>query len=91
MVIFYFLGPQRAIFGVVESSKNVLGSTHVVEQLLVSTFPSILTFDFDLILGSFLTFRFLDFLLSSYFQIKRDASTIHNQPLKYFYILKYKK
>ena len=37
-------------------SKNVLGSTHIVEQLSFSTFPSILTFDFDLTLGSFLTF-----------------------------------
>ena len=37
-------------------SKTVLGSTHVVEQLLFSIVPSILTFDFDLILGSFFTF-----------------------------------
>ena len=36
--------------------KTVLGSTHVLEQLLSSMFPSILTFDFDLILGSFYTF-----------------------------------
>ena len=35
---------------------TVLGSTHVVEKLSLSLFPSILTFDFDLILGSFLTF-----------------------------------
>ena len=33
-----------------------MGSTHVVEELLFSIVPSILTFDFDLILGSFLTF-----------------------------------
>jgi len=33
-----------------------LGSTHVVEQLLFSIVPSILTFTFDLISGSFLTF-----------------------------------
>ena len=31
-------------------------STNVVEQLLFPTVPSILTFDFDLFLGSFLTF-----------------------------------
>ena len=37
-------------------SITVLGSTHVVEQLSFSMFLSILTFDFDLILGSFLTF-----------------------------------
>ena len=35
---------------------TVLGSTQVVEQLSFSLFLSILTFDFDLILGSFLTF-----------------------------------
>ena len=45
----YFLGSG---FG----SKTVLGSTHVVEQLSFSMFLSILTFDFDLILGTFLTF-----------------------------------
>ena len=31
-----------------------MGSTHVLEQLSFSMFLSILTFDFDLILGSFL-------------------------------------
>ena len=34
----------------------VLGSTHIVQQILFSLFPSILMFDFDLILGLFLTF-----------------------------------
>ena len=33
-----------------------MGSSHVVEQLSFSLFLSILTFDFNLILGSFLTF-----------------------------------
>ena len=33
-----------------------MGSTHVVEQLSFSEVPSILTFDFDLILGSFFYF-----------------------------------
>ena len=33
-----------------------MGSSHVVEQLSFSLFLSILTFDFGLILGSFLTF-----------------------------------
>ena len=33
-----------------------MGSTHVVEQLSFSLFLSILTFDFDLIFGSFFTF-----------------------------------
>ena len=35
---------------------NVLGSTHVVEQLSFSMFPLIQTFDFDLIFGSFWLF-----------------------------------
>ena len=34
----------------------VLGSTHIVLQLLFSLLPSILMFDFDLIFGLFLTF-----------------------------------
>ena len=33
-----------------------LGSIHIVQQLLFSLFPSILIFDFDLILGLFFTF-----------------------------------
>ena len=37
-------------------SKTVLGSTHIVEQLLFSIVPSILTFDLYLFFGSFLTF-----------------------------------
>ena len=37
-------------------SESVLGSTHGVEQLLFSKFPPILTFEFDLLLGSFLIF-----------------------------------
>ena len=31
--------------------KNILRSTHIVEQHLSSMFPSILTLDFDLIYG----------------------------------------
>ena len=37
-------------------SKTVLGSAHVVEQLLFSIVPSNRTFEFDLNLGSFFTF-----------------------------------
>ena len=37
-------------------SKTVFGSNHVADQLLFSIVPSILAFDFDLILGSFWTF-----------------------------------
>ena len=42
--------------GLGQGSKTVLESTHVVEQLSYSMFLSILTFEFDLILGSFFTF-----------------------------------
>ena len=42
--------------GLGKGSSTVLGFTQVVEQLSFSLFLSILTFDFDLILGSFLTF-----------------------------------
>ena len=41
-----------------EELKTVFGSTHVFEQLSFSMFPSILTFDFDLIMGSLFTFSF---------------------------------
>ena len=51
------LGPNWAIFEVRgRLKKTALSSTHVAEQLLFSMFPSILTFDFALNLGSFLTF-----------------------------------
>ena len=39
-----------------QCSKNVLGSTHVVEKLSFCMFPSFQIFDFYSILGSFLTF-----------------------------------
>ena len=42
--------------GLGKGSITVLGSTHVVKELSFSMFPSIPTFDFDLILGSFLSF-----------------------------------
>ena len=48
-----FWGPNGLFFGLGLGSASVLGSTHVVEQLSFSLFLSILTFDFDLILGSF--------------------------------------
>ena len=46
-----FWGPIGLFLRLGEVSKTVLGSTHVVEQLSFSMFPSILTLDFDLILG----------------------------------------
>ena len=51
-----FWGPNGLFLGLGKGSNTVLGSTHVVEQLLFSMLPWILTFDFDLILGSFFTF-----------------------------------
>ena len=50
------MGPLLATFGLGWGSTTVLGSSHVVEQISFSLFLSILTFDFNLILGSFLTF-----------------------------------
>ena len=37
-------------------SNTVLGFTHIAKQLLFSILPVIMTFEFDLFLGSFLTF-----------------------------------
>ena len=54
--IFYLWGPNGLILGLGWGSTTVLGSSHVVEQLLFSLLLSILTFDFNLILWSFLTF-----------------------------------
>ena len=51
-----FWGPNGLLVGLGKGLNTVLGTTHVVEQILFSIVPSILTFDFDLILGSFLTF-----------------------------------
>ena len=46
-----FGGPKGHFWGSEYGSKTVFGSTYVVEQLSSSLFLSILTFDFDLILG----------------------------------------
>ena len=54
-VIFNFVGPNGLFLGLRWGSTTVLGFTHVVEQLSFSMFPLILTFVFDLILGSFLS------------------------------------
>ena len=51
-----FWGPHGLFLGSGNGPKTVLGSPHVVEQLSFSMIPSILTFDFDLIWGSFFTF-----------------------------------
>ena len=45
--------PRASIISV---SKTALGCTHEVAKLLFSMLSSILTFDFDLILGSFRLF-----------------------------------
>ena len=46
--------------------KTVLGSTHIIEQLLFYKFSSILTFVFDLVLESFSTF----WVLMGYFGVR---------------------
>ena len=47
---------ESRVNGIALGSKTVLGFTHVAEQLLFSIVPSILNFDFDSILESFLAF-----------------------------------
>ena len=54
------MGSQWAGLGVGIGFDNCFGSTHIVEQLSFSMFLSILTFNFDLVFGSFLTFWGLD-------------------------------
>ena len=51
-----FRGPNGLFLGLGSGSTTDLGSTYVVEQLSFSLFLSILTFNFDLILGSFFIF-----------------------------------
>ena len=43
--------------GLGSGSETNFGSPHVVEQLSFSMLPSILTFDFELIMGNIFTFR----------------------------------
>ena len=50
------MSPSIAYFEGLDQVKIVLVSTHIVQKLLFSLSPSVLTFDFDFILGSFLTF-----------------------------------
>ena len=55
-----------------------MGSIHVVEQLSFSMLPSILTFDFDLIFGSFFTFWGPNGLfLGSEKSLKTDLGSTH--------------
>ena len=56
-LVLTYWGPNGLFFGLGKGSKTVLRFTHVLEQLSLSLFLSILTFDFDLIFGS--TFYFL--------------------------------
>ena len=46
-VVLAFLGPNVLFWVLRSGSEIVLGSTHTVQQLLFSLFPSILKFDFD--------------------------------------------
>ena len=51
-----FWGPNGLFLGLGQVSTTVIGYTHIVKQLSISMFLSILTFEFDLILRSFLYF-----------------------------------
>ena len=51
-----FLGPNGLFVGLGSGSKTVSGFKHVVAKSLVSMIPSILAFDFDLMLRSLLSF-----------------------------------
>ena len=51
-----FWGHNGPLLGSGRGSTTIPGSTHVVEKLSFSMFPSIPAFDFDFILGSSLTF-----------------------------------
>ena len=51
-----FGGPKRLFLGVGKSPNTVLGSLHIVEQLLFSMFSSFLSYIFELIFGSFRVF-----------------------------------
>ena len=48
--------PKCPFWGFWYVSNSVLEFTHIAKQLLFSMLPVILTFEFDLILGSFFTF-----------------------------------
>ena len=48
-----FWGPNGLFLGLGKGSNTVLGSTHVVEQLLFFMLSLILTFDFYLFWGNF--------------------------------------
>ena len=53
---FYLFGAKSRLFAGWGQVQIVLGSTHIVQQLLFFLLPPILTFDYDSIWGSFLTF-----------------------------------
>ena len=56
LLIIDIFGDLLGFWGLGKGSKTVFGYTHIAEQLLCSIFPSILTFNFDLILDLFFTF-----------------------------------
>ena len=73
--------------GLGKGSNTFLVSTHVVEQLLFSMFPLILTFDFHLMLGSFLIFCGPNGLfLGSEYSSKNGLGGLHME-LSNFYFL----
>ena len=56
VIFFGFVGQKIGYFWSLGQVQIVFWSTHIVQKLLFSLFPSILTFDFNLILWLFLTF-----------------------------------
>ena len=59
------------LWGLMNGSINVLGSSYLVEQLSFSMILSILTFDFDFILGLFFTFLGPNGLFSGWGRVRQ--------------------
>ena len=66
LIFFKFWGPKGLLLGL------DLGYTSIVQELLFSLFPSILTFDFELKLGPFLLF----WALKGYFWVQCGAQKL---------------
>ena len=73
-----FWGKEIGCFESWGQVQIVLGTTHIEQQLLFSLFPYIPIFDFDLILGLFLTFLGPnDLFLGSMWGTKTVLNSIH--------------
>ena len=72
-----FFGVKIGYFEDWDQVQIVLESIYIVQQLLFSLLLSILTFDFDMILGSFLTFL----ALMGYFWVQCGVPKLFWGPL----------